>query len=244
MLIVSQHMLRETELEAPEAYRGKVRLYSIRYKSDDCEVEGYAAVPAQFEDRLPALIFNRGGNREFGALKPSIICRLAAAGFAAFGSQYRGNCGGTGREEFGGSDVNDITNLITIALEQSFTRDEAVYMIGRSRGGMMTYLTCARDTRIRAAVVAAGLADSFTMYYRFDGTEFDMKQDCNELIGGSPVELYEEYVKRSPICWADRILCPVLIEQGTDDWRVTPGQAFAMDRALTAAGKEHKLIVY
>ena len=43
MLIVSQHMLRETELEAPEAYRGKVRLYSIRYKSDDCEVEGYAA---------------------------------------------------------------------------------------------------------------------------------------------------------------------------------------------------------
>ena len=155
MLIVSQHMLRETELEAPEAYRGKVRLYSIRYKSDDCEVEGYAAVPAQFEGRLPALIFNRGGNREFGALKPSIICRLAAAGFAAFGSQYRGNCGGTGREEFGGSDVNDITNLITIALEQSFTRDEAVYMIGRSRGGMMTYLTCARDTRIRAAVVAA-----------------------------------------------------------------------------------------
>ena len=244
MLIVSQHMLRETELEAPEAYRGKVRLYSIRYKSDDCEVEGYAAVPAQFEDRLPALIFNRGGNREFGALKPSIICRLAAAGFAAFGSQYRGNCGGTGREEFGGSDVNDITNLITIALEQGFTRDEAVYMIGRSRGGMMTYLTCARDTRVRAAVVAAGLADSFTMYYRFDGTEFDMKQDCNELIGGSPVELYEEYVKRSPICWADRILCPVLIEQGTDDWRVTPGQAFAMDRALTAAGKEHKFIVY
>ena len=70
MLIVSQHMLRETELEAPEAYRGKVRLYSIRYKSDDCEVEGYAAVPAQFEGRLPALIFNRGGNREFGALKP------------------------------------------------------------------------------------------------------------------------------------------------------------------------------
>ena len=111
MLIVSQHMIRETELEAPEAYRGKVRLYSIRYASNDCEVEGYAAVPAQFESHIPALIFNRGGNREYGALKPSVICRLAAAGFAAFGSQYRGNCGGTGREEFGGSDVNDITNL-------------------------------------------------------------------------------------------------------------------------------------
>ena len=36
MLIVSQHMPGETELEAPEAYRGKVRLYSIRLKLDDC----------------------------------------------------------------------------------------------------------------------------------------------------------------------------------------------------------------
>ena len=244
MLIVSQDILRETELEAPEAYRGRVRLYSIRYRSDDCDVEGYAAVPLQLEGRIPALVFNRGGNREFGVLKPSIICRLAAAGFAVFGSQYRGNCGGTGSEEFGGRDVNDITNLITIALAQPFTRDEAVYMIGCSRGGMMTYLSCARDPRIRAAVSVAGLADSFTMYYRFNGTEFDMKQDCSELIGGSPTELYDAYFRRSPICWADKILCPILIEQGTDDWRVTPGQAFAMDRALAAAGKEHKLIIY
>ena len=41
-----------------------------------------------------------------------------------------------------------------------------------------------------------------------------------------------------------QILPPVLILQGTDDWRVIPGQAYEMDRALTAAGKEHKLIIY
>ena len=70
MLIVSQHMLRETELEAPEAYRGKVRLYSIRYKSDDCEVEGYAAVPAQFEDRSPLLFLTAAGTGSLGPLSP------------------------------------------------------------------------------------------------------------------------------------------------------------------------------
>lgn len=235
---------RETELEAPEEYASRVRLFAIRYQSDDCEVEGYAAVPAFMEGQVPAIIFNRGGNREYSVLKPEIICRLADAGYAAFGSQYRGNCGGTGREEFGGSDVNDVTNLITIALEQPFVRGEAVYMIGRSRGGMMTYLSCARDERIRAAVVVAGLADCFTMYYRYDGTEYDMIQDCNEMIGGSPAEMPEAYTARSAICWADRILCPVLIQQGTRDWRVSPGQAFAMDRALTLAGKEHQFVLY
>ena len=41
-----------------------------------------------------------------------------------------------------------------------------------------------------------------------------------------------------------QILPPVIICQGTDDWRVVPEQAYAMDKALTAAGKEHKLVIY
>ena len=71
-----------------------------------------------------------------------------------------------------------------------------------------------------------------------------MHQDCVELIGGTPEELPEEYKKRSAVYWADKILPPVLICQGTADWRVVPEQAYKMDRALTAAGQEHKLIVY
>ena len=38
-------ILAVREAEAPEPFTGKVRLYSIRYRSDDCEVEGYAAFP-------------------------------------------------------------------------------------------------------------------------------------------------------------------------------------------------------
>ena len=117
-------------------------------------------------------------------------------------------------------------------------------MVGHSRGGMMTYLACARDSRIRAAAICAGLADAFIMYDRFHDGEFDMREDCRELIGGAPYEMPEAYAARSAVCWADRIIPPVLILQGTDDWRVIPGQAYEMDRALAAAGKEHKLIIY
>ena len=117
-------------------------------------------------------------------------------------------------------------------------------MLGHSRGGMMTYRACAIDNRIRAAAICSGLADVFIMYDRFHDGEYDMHQDCIELIGGTPEELPEEYKKRSAVCWAEKIIPPVLICQGTADWRVIPEQAYKMDRALTAAGKEHKLIVY
>ena len=244
LLRSSPWILRAEEAAPPETYEGKVRLYSIRYQSDECEVEGYAAFPAAGEGPWPGLVFNRGGNREFGALKPDILCRYACRGFAVFGSQYRGNCGGTGKEEFGGSDVNDVIRLVDIALGLACVRPEGIYMVGHSRGGMMTYLACARDSRIRAAAICAGLADAFIMYDRFHDGEFDMREDCRELIGGAPYEMPEAYAARSAVCWADRIIPPVLILQGTDDWRVIPGQAYEMDRALTAAGKEHKLIIY
>ena len=237
-------ILAVREAEAPEPFTDKVRLYSIRYRSDDCEVEGYAAFPLTGEGPWPGLIFNRGGNREFGTLRTIMLCRYAAKGFAAFGSQYRGNCGGTGREEFGGRDVNDVIHLIDLALGLPCVKKPQLYMLGHSRGGMMTYRACAIDNRIRAAAIGSGLADVFIMYDRFHDGEYDMHQDCIELIGGTPEELPEEYKKRSAVCWAEKIIPPVLICQGTADWRVIPEQAYKMDRALTAAGKEHKLIVY
>ncbi len=244
MLRNGMDILRAGEVEPPEAFAGKVRLYSIRYRSDDCEVEGYAAFPLEGTGPWPGLIFNRGGNREFGALRTAVLCRYALRGYAVFGSQYRGNCGGTGREEFGGSDVNDVIHLIDIALGLPCVNPKGIYMIGHSRGGMMTYLACARDERIRAAAICAGLADVFIMYDRFHDGEYDMRQDCQELIGGTPQDMPQEYEKRSAVCWAEKLIPPVLICQGTNDWRVVPEQAYKMDRALTQAGKTHKFIVY
>ena len=194
ILKTSPLILAVREAEVPEPFTGKVRLYSIRYRSDACEVEGYAAFPLEGDGPWPGLIFNRGGNREFGTLRTVVLCRYASKGFAVFGSQYRGNCGGTGREEFGGRDVYDVLHLMDLALGLPCVKKPQMYMLGHSRGGMMTYRACALDKRIRAAAIGAGLADAFIMYDRFHDGEYDMHQDCVELIGGTPEELPEETV--------------------------------------------------
>ena len=121
-----------------------------------------------------------------------------------------------------------------LALGLPCVKKPQMYMLGHSRGGMMTYRACALDKRIRAAAIGAGLADAFIMYDRFHDGEYDMHQDCVELIGGTPEELPEEYKKRSAVYWADKILPPVLICQGTADWRVVPEQAYKITCFLSA----------
>ena len=234
-------ILQVKEEECPPEYGEHILLFSLCYQSGDCRVMGYLALPEKMDGALPAVLFNRGGNREFGILHPRMLCRLAQRGYVALGSQYRGNCGGTGQEEFGGADVEDVITLTDIALALPFTRHEGIYMLGHSRGGMMTYLCCARDKRIRAAAIGAGLADCFAMYRT---REDSMKQVFHELVGGSPEEKPEAFQARSAVCWPEKIIPPILICQGTDDWRVVPQQAYDMDIALSRANKVHKLIVY
>lgn len=234
-------IIRADKIEAPDGFQENVDVYSIRYRSDECEVEGFAAFPKEQKEKLPVLIYNRGGNLEFGVLKPETLCEYALYGYAVLGSQYRGNCGGTGREEFGGREINDVLHLTDIALKLPFVRTEGIYMVGHSRGGMMTYQACAIDSRIKAAGIHAGLADSFIMYKR---EQDSMLPEYHGLVGGSPEELPEAFIHRSATCWAEKIKPPIIICQGTDDWRVIPEQSYKMDMELTRAGKEHILKIY
>lgn len=229
--------------ENQAAREQQIFLYRLRYISEGNEVVGYIGAPRDYQEKkYPVLIFNRGGNREFAALRPEAIVHYAGLGFVALGSQYRGNCGGTGREEFGGRDIYDVTKLMEIGEKLDFAGQGGVYMAGHSRGGMMTYLMCAMyPEHIRAAVVKAGVADCFNMY---EMREQGMKDVFTELIGGTPQELPAEYAKRSAVCFAKRIRVPVLILHGTQDWRVTLSSAARVHELLDKYGTENKLIVY
>jgi dipeptidyl aminopeptidase/acylaminoacyl peptidase len=76
------------------------------YLSDGNTVEGYIAAPKDYLEQTkpyPVLIYNRGGNGDYGAVNsnfpPSIAISLNAIIVA---SQYRETNQGTGKDEFGG----------------------------------------------------------------------------------------------------------------------------------------------
>lgn len=217
-------------------------VYRIKYKSDEYEVVGYIAAPIEYKEKnYPVLIYNRGGNGDFGKLDPNMVGSLATANYIVLASQYRGVDGGTGFDEFGGEDIHDVLRLIDISEDFDFAQKGGVYMAGHSRGGMMAYIACRKDERIKAAAVISGVSDLTAAV----GIRPDMASICAERLGGTVESAPKEYEERSALNWADEINAPILIIHGGEkDWRVPTQQSIDMDAALEKAGKEHKLIIY
>ena len=157
-----------------------------------------------------------------------------------FASQYRGVDGGTGMDEYGGADVNDVIKLIDFCEEFAFVDMDRLYMMGVSRGGMMTYQAIRQDERIKKAIVVSGLADAFMGFQ----DRPDLQIVFYKLVGGGPDKLPEEYEKRSATYWADEFKCPVLIIHSKLDKKVSYAQAEKLVQCLEEAEKEYKFVSY
>lgn len=236
--------ISELEVDSESISNASVKIYEITYKSDDCSVLSYISIPENClkEKKVyPVIIYNRGGNRDFGTNNTDMITSMASAfNKIVFASNYRGSLRSTGKDEFGGADVNDVIKLLDLCEKFEFADSNNIYMLGMSRGGMMTYMAARRDSRIKKIAVVSGLADAFSGYNERD----DMKPIMEELIGGTPTELPEEYRKRSAVYWANEINCPTLIIHSKNDIRVSFAQAEKMEVALKKANKECEFIQY
>ncbi len=237
------------ELKKEYEYLKTVTLEEVFYESDGLKVKGYLATPKEaVKGGNPAIIYNRGGNREFGSLNEYkmvfIIARVASWGYTVVASQYRGNDGGEGLEEFGGKDVNDILNLIPLIEGLPNTDASKIGMYGWSRGGMMTYLTLMQTTRIKAAVVGGALSDLQMMDNSRDG-EMGVYV-FSELIPNYDTDKEHVIRQRSAVFNADK-LCkttPILLLHGTADWRVVPESSLNMALALQKAKVPYSLVMY
>lgn len=220
--------------------------YKIMYESDDCEVAGYISAPADYlEKNYPILIFNRGGQHYDGKVSPGFLSFLADLGFIAIATQYRGIDGGTGKDEFGGADVQDVISLIDIAEQLPFGNGK-IYMLGASRGGLETYCALKEENlagkdRISAAVVLSGVSDLRIIY---NVREEKMKDLLKLYVGGTPEQAPEEYEKRSAVCWPELIDVPLLICHGKTDELASVDQAATMYDVLKEHGKDVELRLY
>lgn len=226
-----------------EALEG-VTTHSITYESDGLKVTGIEVLPDfAAGEKGPLILFNRGGSRDFGALSvPQILNLMAPLALrlraGVLGSNYRGNAGGTGQEEFGGAEVNDILRMIEIGKEQEWWDQKNVFLFGWSRGGMMTYLTLKAGAQVNAAAVGAGIADVFLM----NGERMDALYQA--LVPNYPEGKEEAFIARSAVRWPEVISSPLLLLHGDADKKVTIDHARALHGMLTKLGKPTKLVEY
>lgn len=217
--------------------------YRMEYLSDGLKVVGFIVKPKK-EGKYPVIIYNRGGHKEIGKIDVkgfAYLTTLAEKGYVVIASQYRGNDGGEGKDEFGGTDVNDVLHLVSLAKSLPFTHADQIVMCGGSRGGLMTYLAIKEGADIKAAVVYCGVTDLIQSY---NESYHGMKDELEDMIGGTPEEKKEEYIKRSAYYWPEAINTPVLIIHGKYDFNVRVSQAEKLAERLKELNKTYKLIIY
>lgn len=228
------------------AYLDSISIYNISYLSEGYKVKGLLITP-KAPGNYPCLIYNRGGNREFGALKVAHAAfdlgRMASKGYVVIASQYRGVAGGEGLEAFGGAEVNDVLNLKAILAATPGADTSRIGMYGWSRGGMMTYLALAQAAFIKAAAVGGAIADLQNMIA--DRPEMETNV-LAELIPNYDTHKENALKKRSASHWPERFPkdVPVLILHGTADWRVKPEQSLQLAMKLNQHRVPYRLIMY
>ena len=236
----------QREWKEAYTYMDSIDIYRITYLSDGLKIRGLLVKPKK-AGKYPCVIFNRGGNRDFGALKIAhgaiTLGRLAKEGYVVIASQYRGNGGSEGKEEFGGAEVNDIIILTEVLKEVEAADTTKIGMFGWSRGGMMTYIALTKTDKIKAAVVGGGVSDQFAGI-----------KDRPEMESGVLAELIPDYaknkeaelVKRSAVRWADQFPknVPILMLHGNADWRVKPEQSLTLALEFEKYRIPYRLIIF
>jgi len=217
----------------------------ITYASDGLAVTGLAVLPEVVTPGAhPVLIYNRGGSREYGKLTVLSVLRsmapFARAGYLVFASNYRGNDGGEGREEFGGADIHDVLNLLDIGQAHMGFDGRNRFMIGHSRGGLMTMLASRLGAPLNAAVAIAAVSNAHTLARQQPMIE----RVLLPLIPDYAANPQAALSRRSPIDWPQEIQAPLLLLHGDADKDVSSSESVALYEALQREKKLSELVVY
>lgn len=236
-LIESQKLIKTTNKKGME-----IETYEIQYLSDGLKITGYINKPKN-DEAYPALLFLRGGNRDYGVIGKKLLNiqrNLAAEGFIVLSTQLRGNKYSEGVDELGGKDLNDILQLIKIAKSLPYVKNQLVGIHGFSRGGMNAYQISRMSDEIKSVSVLGAPVDLRDSHAYRPG----MYEQVHLPLVGDTISQKEEYDKRAPILWADEINEPIMILHGKADTKVKLVAAEKMLAQLKAANAivEHHFI--
>ena len=224
----------------------KTVVEKVIYLSDGFKVSGYIAYPKDDTKKYPCIVWCRGGIGDAGAIDKftarGIYGQLASWGYCVFASQYRGNDGSEGQDDFGGDDLNDVLNLIPVAHEIPQANKDVWGIEGWNRGGMMTYLTLTKTNIFKAAIVLGGIAN---LHCNSDESKF-MRRLYEQTLGKYEEDEFKKACKtRSIINFADQLskTTPILIIHGNADNRVLPHDSLDLSYKLLDLKIPYRLVM-
>jgi dipeptidyl aminopeptidase/acylaminoacyl peptidase len=108
----------------------------VEYPSGDLSLHAYVYRPADPKRRMPVVVFNRGSWTwpSFVAEMLPMAHRLAEKGYVVIAPWYRGSGGDAGRDEMGGTDLDDLFNLVPVIRTLPYADPSRMFMANRVGG--------------------------------------------------------------------------------------------------------------
>ena len=241
---------RETVELAPDRYHAleEVELFGITYWSDGLRVKGFLVRP-RMPGVFPAVIYNRGGSLDWGSLTHQAasvqlgeLAVVARAGYVVVASQYRGNGGGEGQEEYMGRDLQDVLSLFDLLADRPDVDASRIGMFGWSRGGATTFRCLTKSRQIKAAAVGGPAVN----YPRIIEEEPEMGEYWSRFVPGYHEDWRAAMEARSVLFWVDRLPkeVPVLIVHGAEDAKVQTQDVLSLAMKMDEQRVPYRLVIY
>ncbi|CEG83092.1 hypothetical protein RMATCC62417_17066 [Rhizopus microsporus] len=157
-------------------------------------------------------------------------------GSSGYGREYRNRL----QKKWGIVDVDDCCNAALYLADQGLVDRNKLSIVGGSAGGFTTLASLAFRDVFKAGCCKYGISD-ITLLAK-ETHKFESRYP-DRLIGEYPKD-EEIYKERSPLFSADKIDCPVIFFQGSEDKVVPPSQSEIMVKALKEKGLPVAYVLY
>src|SRR4051812_4405473 len=156
-------------------------------------------------------------------------------GSSGYGSQWRDAL--TGRP--GLTELEDVGAVYDALVAEGVVDQQRAILAGGSWGGFLTLLGLGtQPERWAAGIGEVPVADYLAAYE--DEME-GLRAYDRALFGGSPAEVYDVYVRSSPLTYVDAVAAPVLVVAGANDPRCPIRQIENYLGELDRLGKPHEV---
>jgi len=214
------------------------------------DIQSLLVKPPAFDagKKYPAIVLIHGGpqsawddawsyrwNAQMFASHGYVVMMTNFHGSTGYGQKFVEEISG----DWGGACYQDIM-LATDYLETlPYVDKNRIGAAGASFGGFMIDWIAGHTERFKALVSHDGVYDSRSMYGETEEVWFDEWEHQ-----GPPWERPEAYEKSSPSNYVQDIQTPMLLVQGSLDFRVPDGQAFQLFTALKRRGVPSRLLYF
>jgi dipeptidyl aminopeptidase/acylaminoacyl peptidase len=204
---------------------------------DGKKIQAWVQKPPDFDPnkKYPLILNIHGGpHAAYGFIFDHEFQWMAAKGYVVLYPNPRGSTsygqefGNIIQHNYPGDDYKDLMAGVDELLRRGYIDEKKLGVTGGSGGGLLTNWTITQTTRFAAAVSQRDIASWTDWWYTADFTLFHPTW-----FKAPPFEDPEDYRRRSPITFVNKIQTPLMLILGETDWRTPTGPGGeAMFRAL------------